>query len=414
MISSLLSAALVINEIMASNAGMVLSPAINFDSWIELYNPTTENVDLGGLMLSDDRGHQWQMPQDMGSVPAGGFKVVWLGSDDIKGNQAPFKLDCDGGTIILSDKQGAIIASVTYPEALSRTAWARLSDGGDEWGWTSTPTPAATNASALFATQRLDAPVVSVGSRLFNGSLSFEVAIPEGATLMYTTDGSLPQPPQQEGEEVSPWTEFIINGDCEGTDATCLISRDADGNGDVERIEEGIGYNQSRGIRVHAISNPAHDYDAQLFVYTPGHIWRSGEKYHFKMKIRADKPSHISAQTHTTPHNYIYWSVLAGGYDVSTEWQEIDFEGTITDEQVGMEYNWWTGEQTAKDMQTIAFNLNGDQQENNFYFDDVSWQLFTGDMESLTIMFSILEPVSKPFLLHLHAKKTMIKTRNLH
>ena len=35
-------------------------------------------------------------------------------------------------------------------------------------------------------------------------------------------------------------------------------------------------------------------------------------------------------------------------------------------------------------------------------------------LESLIIMFSILEPASKPFLLHLHAKKTMIKTRNLH
>ena len=35
-------------------------------------------------------------------------------------------------------------------------------------------------------------------------------------------------------------------------------------------------------------------------------------------------------------------------------------------------------------------------------------------LESLTIMFSILEPVSKPFIVSLHAKKTMIKTRNLH
>ena len=29
---------LVINEVMASNAGVVMSSATNFDSWIELYN----------------------------------------------------------------------------------------------------------------------------------------------------------------------------------------------------------------------------------------------------------------------------------------------------------------------------------------------------------------------------------------
>ena len=378
MITTIVSTILVINEVMASNAGEVLSPAINFDSWIELYNPSTEAVNLGGMTLCDSRGHSWQMPQDMGSVEAGGYKVVWLGSNDIRTDQATFKLDCDGGTITLNGSDGTLVASATYPEALSRSAWARKSDGSDEWGWAMRPTPGASNTEELVA-ERLAAPVISVGSKLFEGSLSFEVTIPEGATLMYTTDGSMPQAPRTEDEEVSPWTEYIRNGDCEGTDATCLISRDADGNGDVERIEDCIGFNGSRGVRVHAIANPAHDYDAQLFIYTPDHIWRSGEKYHFKMKVRADKPSHISAQTHTTPHNYIYWSILAGGYDITTEWQEIDFEGTITDDQVGKSYDWWTGQETVKDMQTIAFNLNGDNRENNFYFDDVSWQLYTGD-----------------------------------
>ena len=46
MLSSILSIALVINELMASNAGSVMSPAYNFDSWIELYNPTSQAIDL--------------------------------------------------------------------------------------------------------------------------------------------------------------------------------------------------------------------------------------------------------------------------------------------------------------------------------------------------------------------------------
>ena len=54
MLSSILSIALVINELMASNAGSVMSPAYNFDSWIELYNPTSQAIDLSGMYLSDD------------------------------------------------------------------------------------------------------------------------------------------------------------------------------------------------------------------------------------------------------------------------------------------------------------------------------------------------------------------------
>jgi hypothetical protein len=198
--TSFLAIAIVINEVMASNAGLVMSPATNFDSWIELYNPTTETVNLSGMYLSNDVNNLklWQMPDDVGSVPAGGYRVVWLGSNDIKSNQATFKLDCDGGTVYLSDQQGELVTSMQYPEARSRTAYARTTDGGDEWGWTSTPTPGATNQTAVFASERLTPPEVSHDSQLFNGLLTVKVSIPEGATLMYTTDGSLPTAPETE------------------------------------------------------------------------------------------------------------------------------------------------------------------------------------------------------------------------
>ena len=177
---------IVINEIMVSNAGVVMSPAYNFDGWIELYNPTEESVNLSGMYLSDNASNlkHWKMPADIGTIPAKRFLVVWLGSADIKKNQAPFKLDCDGGTIYLSDARGQLIVSQNYPKAMSRTAWARKTDGGSEWGWTASPTPGATNTTSAFATERLDAPVVNIGSTLFTSSLQVIVDIPDGAKLM--------------------------------------------------------------------------------------------------------------------------------------------------------------------------------------------------------------------------------------
>ena len=179
---------------MASNAGEFMSPAINFDSWIELYNPSDQIINLSGMYLSDDENNltKWQMPQTIGYVRAKGYKVIWLGSNDIAETQASFKLNCDGGNIILCDRNENIITRVTYPKALSRTAYARTTDGGDEWGWTANPTPEASNTTSIFATERLAPPIVNTDSKLFTGTFSINVEIPEGTTLLYTTDGSVP------------------------------------------------------------------------------------------------------------------------------------------------------------------------------------------------------------------------------
>ena len=380
--SSILAFAFVINELMASNAGSVMSPAVNFDSWIELYNPTEQAVNLSGMYLSDDENNLtlWQMPSDIGSIPANGYLVVWLGSNDIRSNQAPFKLDCDGGNIFISDQNGQLVTSMEYPPSYSRTAYARLTDGGDEWGWTSTPTPGETNATAIFASERLAAPEVSQGSQLFTGMLNVTVKIPEGATLMYTTDGSLPSAPIDDTPATTdPWIEYVINGDCEGNDASSLISRDADSNGDVARIIDGVGYNNSRGVKIHGTANAANDWAAQFFVYTPNHTWQTGERYRFRFKVRADKNARITTQTHSTPHNYISGSVLDGSYNVTTQWQEYTYEGEITSQQTGSNTDWWSQETTPGTMQTIAFNLNVDKKDNNYYFDDISWELSTED-----------------------------------
>jgi len=371
---------LVINELMASNAGVVMSPATNFDSWIELYNPNTTAIDLAGMYLSRDPNNLtfWKMPQDIGKVPAKGFKVVWLGSNDILSNQAPFKLDCDGNTICLSDKNGQLITSVDYPTAMSRTAWARTTDGGDAWGWTATPTPGATNTTSTFASQRLAAPVVNQGSQLFQGSLSIKVDIPEGTTLMYTTDGSMPQKPnssqEEEQEPVEEWKNWIKNGDCEGNDATCLVCKNGDESGEMNTyFVDGVGFNGSRGIKMRSIDNPTEVWDTQFFIYTPDHIWNVGDKYRFSMKVRAERKDHITPQSQRTPGDYIYWDMLNGGFDVTTQWKEYYYEGIITEDQVG-----------SGPLQTIAFHLNESSEANTFYFDDIVWESYQGEGSSPT------------------------------
>ena len=405
MLSLLLSTILVINEMMASNAGAVangepvFSPAYNFDSWIEVYNPGDQAVNLAGMYLSDDAGNLklWQMPSGIGSVKAKGYAVIWLGSNEIKNTQAPFKLDCDGGTIYLSDKDGNLIVSQQYPEGKSRTSWARKTDGGDEWGWTDDATPGESNAGAMFAEERLDAPVVSQGSTLFNGTLNVKVEIPEGTRLTYTTDGSLPIAPEAIATE-DPWKERVKNGDCEGDDASCLVSKNGDSGKQVNLITDAIGVNGSRGVKVHSIKNASNDNSSQFYVYTPDHVWQTGEQYRFTMKVRADKAAKIKVFAQKKPgedivkNNGGWWgggsstpvSMLKESYNVTTEWTEISYEGVITADQAGEQMDWWSGIATYS-LQTIAFNLNINKSaDNNFYFDDISWESLPADYNGVS------------------------------
>lgn len=185
---------LVINEIMAANVDEFISPAFNFDGWVELYNPTDRSVELGGVVVSDpsDDGNTWTMPSTMGTVPAKGCRLVWFDSNEGNPLNVPFKLDLDGGTITFSTAGGQTIASQQYPAALERVSYARATDETGTWGLTGTPTPGATNNGIALLTTQLEPPVVSQPSQLFTGSLSFNVSIPSGCILRYTTDGTLP------------------------------------------------------------------------------------------------------------------------------------------------------------------------------------------------------------------------------
>ena len=192
--SSATPTSLFINEIMASNVDEYISPAFNFDGWIELYNPTDKPVKLGGLTISDTVNGEgpWTMPLTMGVVPAQGYRLVWFDSHDLNPQNVPFKLDTDGGSITISDEDGNEIVSQNYPASLERVSYARATDGTGEWGMTATPTPGATNNGTQLLQQQLSAPVVDQPSQLFKGSLTINVTIPSGTTLRYTTDGTLP------------------------------------------------------------------------------------------------------------------------------------------------------------------------------------------------------------------------------
>ena len=264
--------AIVINEIMVSNVDEFISPANNFDGWIELYNPTAQSVSLAGLYLSDDAANlrQWRLPQGIGVVPAKGYKVIWFDSNDLMPTNAPIKLDVDGGTLYISDESGQILDQRVYPAGIERTSYARIMDGLDIWSYCATPTPEGSNNSSSFASQQLADPVVDQPSQLFITPLSVNVTIPAGQTLRYTTDGTLPT--MQNGET-------SLTGQFSVTATTCYRFRLFAGGQLPSRVSTRSYIYKDRDFSlpvVSVVSDPDFLYDDKLGVYVRGTNGRPG------------------------------------------------------------------------------------------------------------------------------------------
>ena len=188
---------IIINEIMAQNIDVYLDPNQNFGSWVELYNPTDRSVNLEGLYVTDDRNNlkKHKLVKGYGTLTAGGYAILNFDHHEVwtpmSYRQIDDKLDCDGGTIIISDGT-TVFAEQEYPASIGRISYARTTDGGDKWGYTGNPTPAKSNAESAFANEQLEAPVVDKNAQLFNGSMQITVSFPVGSTLKYTTDGTTP------------------------------------------------------------------------------------------------------------------------------------------------------------------------------------------------------------------------------
>ena len=84
------SSAVILSEIMSANKGVVPDEYGEFPDWIEIYNRTGEQVNIGGYGLSDDllNGAKWTFPTGT-VIPPYGYMIVFCGGEAAKtGKQA--------------------------------------------------------------------------------------------------------------------------------------------------------------------------------------------------------------------------------------------------------------------------------------------------------------------------------------
>jgi len=184
-----------ISEVLASNDAIATYPSAGNTDWIELYNSSSQSVDLSGYGLSDrlTRGRKWQFPRGV-IIGPGEYKLVLCdgvrGSADTSVIHASFKLNrtaCE--TLAFTDPEGRILDKVILPEQRTDISYGRTL-GMSGFFYYETPTPFQMNGQGFagFA----PAPELKVAPGMYFSTVYAEITIPEGTQVYYTTDGSDP------------------------------------------------------------------------------------------------------------------------------------------------------------------------------------------------------------------------------
>ncbi len=187
------NAAVHINEIMVRNSSAVINDELNFEGWAEIYNSGDEEVDLSNCFFSDtDDDHFKWRNQDKTVLAPKQYTVFFFDELD-EYNHASFKLDCDGGVLILSDENGNELDRLNYPKSFRNTSFGRVVDGGDQLGHFLSCSMEQSNSGTVSNIQT-KAPFFSQTGGFYNSGISVAITAPSpAAAIYYTTDGSEPK-----------------------------------------------------------------------------------------------------------------------------------------------------------------------------------------------------------------------------
>ncbi|MBI3235685.1 MAG: lamin tail domain-containing protein [Bacteroidetes bacterium] len=217
-LSRISKAQIVLNEMQSSNWG-IISASGELEDWIEIKNKTGNAVTLSKFYLSTDRRNlkMWRFPANT-TIAANSLAIVFAsGKNGIIASKmhTNFKLSYNNSTVYLSDSNGNLIDEHLASGITSKTSWARVPDGSNNWCILGTPTPGATNGNGSCITQFAPPPIVSVKPGIYTSRVTLTVTCPDSGTFKYTLDGStVGQTAKTSGSKSSGTSIQLDTGSC--------------------------------------------------------------------------------------------------------------------------------------------------------------------------------------------------------
>lgn len=191
-----------INEICVANPGTPVSHGVTYQNYLELYNPTRKTISLAGLRIGTDSETSDMLL--MGEIAPHGYTCIYALSGDAPAPEGSLSISLDlsnAKTVTVTWEEITVLTtlktepalpvdSVTLPASLTAgTVYARTEDGGDDFAELR-PTPGSSNTEAtrLLSEQ----PVIETPSGFYQNSVTVSMSVPDGLTIRYTLDGSVP------------------------------------------------------------------------------------------------------------------------------------------------------------------------------------------------------------------------------
>lgn len=145
--------AVLINEVMVSNPGVIADDTGEFPDWVELYNPSaTETINISSWGLSNDpREVKWAFPAGTELAPQQYLVIYCDGSTatPVAGEplHANFKIKAGTKPIVLTDAAGHTLEEVLSPAMSEGQSWGRVGAEAQEFA-AMTPSPGFSNDEA--------------------------------------------------------------------------------------------------------------------------------------------------------------------------------------------------------------------------------------------------------------------------
>lgn len=128
---------LVINEVMPRNSITMPDQNGEYDDWIELYNLSTEPIDISGYYLTDDNDEftKWKFPPNT-IIKGQGYLVVWADGDTLqRGLHTNFRLSALGEKLILLTPKLQLVDKMSWEPQAEELSYSRIPNGTGPFEW---------------------------------------------------------------------------------------------------------------------------------------------------------------------------------------------------------------------------------------------------------------------------------------
>ena len=198
-LSSISFSQVIINEYSASNLNSFIDNYGKYEDWVELYNPTGNSINIGGMYLTDrpKKSTKWRIPNGTTIAPFGFLKFWCSGKDTIIGldYHTNFKLSQTKGkdSIAISTNFGAIIQAYPLDITLLGHSRCRTTDGSNIWMICTNPSLGTSNNGTAQYPQYTKTPTFTFPAGFYPLPQTVAITTTElNASIYYTTDGNAP------------------------------------------------------------------------------------------------------------------------------------------------------------------------------------------------------------------------------